>query len=365
MTNMKHTLYSDDAYKRSIEYNDRLMETIFAPVVTNADDAAKMVDAMFGENATPEKMKAAVKQFNIALRAPHDMTHGFKNEILVRTKTISNSVMPLMPAQIAVFQSNADERDLDTQWMQWIAEDALSGALSATIVDIANLIEFEDVPAETSDVPLKDFLAAVWQDIRPEWKKAGVKIAYSILRLDPLQSLNAIAAGLRIKAMVKKNRDMYTATQAGIAAANTATYTTAFNTNIQRTINAGRITLFERLANSGYEFNMNSPVVLLANEIQRDRIEPAFTLTNFVPFGTITVSYPVSRVYSFKVASDLGISGNKAVLIAPYRKNRVGTFNPLQIQNIQQPLNNAHIIWGQMAYNTIIEETQFQIINLS
>jgi len=252
-------------------------------------------------------------------------------------------------------------------WMQWMTQDSVTGALAVTITDVLNIAEFLDVDDETSDPLLSPVMAGIYSELRPKWNKRGVRIARSILENDPMQSINMIVIALRFKAIAKMNRDMYTMTQAGITAANSAGYATAYISGILRTINRARIALFNRLSAKpgGQEFSMDSNLVLVANEIHRDLIEPLFRPTNNIPFGTQQPLFPVSRVYTFKLASDLGISGDRAALILPYRHHRVGTFRPLEIGSVAQPINNATVVYGQQAYNAIVEEEEIQVLALS
>ncbi|WP_196299649.1 hypothetical protein, partial [Streptococcus pneumoniae] len=80
----------------------------------------------------------------------------------------------------------------------------------------------------------------------------------------------------------------------------------------------------------------------------RDLVEAAFALTVNTRTdsgnGTITVQYPISRVYTYNLAADLGISGSKVALILPARKNRFGIFKDATIESYLRQENNAVVI---------------------
>ena len=295
---------------------------------------------------------------------------GRRNLVLDRHKAVTSTVLPMLGQTVETFVNYADETDLDMQWRQWFATDPLQGGLKGSLYDILNLVSAHDLPTDTSDIPASDFMAATWANILPEYKGARVRVSREILQKDPMTTVNAIIVAIRYALEVKKSQLAYTATQAAITSANSSGYTTAYTgSSVVRTINVGRTALIQRNFNKGYGLSGTTPCILVANEAHRDLIEAAFMITvNSLinsSNGTFIVQYPISRVYTYNLAADLGISGTKCALILPSRKNRFGIFNDPRIESYLKQDNNAMQVDGREAYNWITEDDQFQVLTIA
>jgi len=319
----------------------------------------------------PKTVDAAISRVNKALRAPFDEQLGLNNElndrIMERRKAVGGTVLPLAPIIVrAVANMAGDVRYLDRSWEAAYTVDNLENGLTAQLTDMYNLIEIRQVPAPNSPIIFSDYMGSSWTGIVPDYYSGGVQFPDDVMRLDPMSNINAIIAALRFANSTKENRVMFAAMLAGIVAANTATFITAFSGTIQHTFNVAREALFNRLATTTTPMGDMTPVVLYSNPLNKDAIEAAFRQTNAVGFGTIQAEWAVERRYTRNLAVDFGLGGAaKAVLVVPGDKNRQGVFKPLQIVNERQVLvqSTAFATWHH--YTSTTNANQFQLFNLS
>lgn len=359
-----HTHHTDQAARTWESFKSAYWSSINAKPAIDIAEAKKICeDYMSGDKARVEK---AVDYMCKAACTVDALRLGESNSIFERQKTVTGSVLPMMPQTVATYTSLYDESELDMTWMQWYETDSLVGGFRGSLYDIKNLVVAHQLASNTADIPRSPYMASTWATIEPEHFGAGVQMDRDVMSKDPLSALNNVIIAIRYAMEVKLSQEAFVNTQAAIAAANTAGYLTTFvASNLPQTINNARVALALRNFNKGYALNGSTPMIMLAYEGHRAAIEAAFRLTNTVNFGTQLVEYPVNRVYTFNVAASLGISGNKAVMILPGRKNRYGIFKNLSIDNYLQQNMNAVNVDGRQNYNFIADETQFQILNLS
>lgn len=363
-----HTHHDDEA---AIGWNERrkaIAAAVFASSIIDPKAATEMVNKLLGND---EDAKAkAIEHLCKAAMSVTDCDLGRQNMIVERHKTVTSTVMPMLGTTIQVFTNLADERNLDMQWRQWFGVDPLQGGLKGSLFDILNTVVAHELNADTDDIPASDFMSSTWAAILPEYKGGRVRVSREILQKDPMTTINGIVVAIRYALEVLKSQLAYTATQAAITAANGAGYTTAYTAgSVVRTLNAARLALFQRNFNRGWSLDGTTPAVLVANEAHRDLVEAAFAITvNSLinnANGTITVQYPITRVYTYNLAADLGISGSKAALILPARKNRYGIFKDAMIESYLRQENNAVVVDGREGYNFITDTQSFQVLTIA
>jgi len=363
-----HTHHDDDAAFAWKSREKGLVHSIYAPSSIDKADAAKAVDNLLSDDKEVRNKTIAI--LCKAAMAVTDYDLGRTNAVNERAKTVTSSVMPIMGTTIQVYTNMADERNLDMQWRQWFGVDPLQGGLKGSLFDILNLVVAYELNSDTADIPASDFMASTWASILPEYKGARVRVSREILQKDPMTTINNVITAIRYAMEVLKSQLSYTATQAAITAANGAWYTTAYTgSSVPRTLNAGRLALMQRNFDRGWGIDGTTPAILVANEAHRDLVEAAFALTvntrTESANGTITIQYPISRVYTYNLAADLGISGSKVALILPARKNRYGIFKDAMVESYLRQENNAVVVDGREGYNFITDTSSFQVLTIA
>lgn len=363
-----HTHHDDEAALGWNERRKAIAAAVFASAIIDPKAAAEAVQNLIGDDK--EKRAKTIEHLCKAAMSISDSDLGRVNLVTERYKTVTSAVMPMLGTTVQVFTNLADERNLDMQWRQWFGVDALQGGLKGSLFDILNNVVGYELNADTDDIPASDFMSATWAAILPEYKGSRVRVSREILQKDPMTTINGIVVAIRYALEVLKSQLAYTATQAAITAANGAGYTTAYtSSSVVLTVNAARLALFQRNFDRGWSLDGTTPAILVANEAHRGIIEAAFTLTTNTRTesanGTVIVQYPITRVYTYNLAADLGISGSKAALILPARKNRYGIFKDASIESYLRQENNAVVVDGREGYNFITDTQSYQVLTIA
>lgn len=340
---------------------------MYAPPLTDPKKAKALLDGlaigMTEAGKADPVFQAAIKSITEMVYAPADYLAGRVTETV--RKAVNSSVAPISPTRVVEFRNLFGEDDIDNTWQAVYAVDSVTDAMAVTLNDMLLTGEASRLKSPTESVPRSTHMSSTWEVIRPEYYGVAQEAANVVLRKDPLTRLNDIILALRIKLSKKRTSEAFTNIQAGISAANSASYVTAFGTDIPTTLNAARYTLAQRSKDKGYELSPSTPYVLLANEALEETIERYFRETNNIPFGTVRVNRPISRYYTNNLAATLGISGTKALLVLPQRKCRMGIFDNIEITTWQDYDRNAQVFAAREAYTFTTDETQFQLLNLA
>ena len=357
-------------------WKDGYVESINTKSITDETVAKKILAGFLKglQNEEDPEFKEAVKDLHEILNTANDMRNNRMTDALKKAygatdgaKGVTSSVMPMMPRTVVEFRNMFNEDDIDDYWMMVYITDVVTDSMAMSLADVKNLVSFKRLKSANDKLPFGDFMKSTWENMEAIYYGGGVAASEEILKKDPLTTVNNIIIAIRIAAEVLKTAEATVNIQAAIVAADAAGYTTAYTaSSIIKTLNRARRTLIQRNKGKGFNLNGNTQVVLIANEALRGDIEAQFLQTNNVAFGTVQVSYPITRVYTENVADTLGLSGAvKAVMVLPYRKNRFGLFKSLDIRSWEDPETNSRKVGGREGYNFLTNEEQFEIAVLA
>jgi hypothetical protein len=368
--NTGHTFASDLAAARYAAKQQMVMASLTASVSLTKESASAMVAAFKSGDAA--KVKEASDHLYIAMIATQDAMAGNFNAITERNKAVNSSVMPMWGRVIEVFinQLGDELTAIDDTWMLYTAMDVLEGTSKGTIFEVVNGVIAYQLVDPTDDVQMSPYKSATWEGIVPEFYAAGVRVDRLIVENDPMTSINNIAIAIRIALLKKKTEVAFLRVQAAITAAIAAGNTTAYTgASVPKTLNAAYLALIQRNRNKGYSLTASTQVVLTGNESHRSTVESVFEITvNSLinnSNGTIRSRYPITRAYTFNLDADLGNSGEKVVLILPYRRIRCGMFRGQTVESQMLMANAAHEVYGRESYNFLHETDQFQIATIA
>lgn len=371
-----HSFATQAQREAYLNWKDAYIQSICTKSVTDEEAAKKILKGFLKgmQNEDDKEYLEVVKDLQEILNTTNDMRNNRMSDPMRKAlgepsynqKGVTSSVMPMMPRTVVEFRNMFNEDDIDDFWMMVYQTDVVTDSMAMSLADVKNLVSFKRLKSSTDKLPFGDFMKSTWDNMEAIYFGGGVAASEEILKKDPLTTVNNIIIAIRIAAEVQKTTEATTAFQAGIVAANSGGYTTAFTSSIIKTLNKGRRDLIQRVKGQGFNLNGNTQTVLIANESLRGDIEAQFLQTNSVPFGTVQVSYPITRVYTENVADDLGLGGAvKAVMVLPFRKNRFGLFKSLEIKSWEDPETASRKIGGREAYNFLTNEAQFQILTLA
>lgn len=320
------------------------------------------------QNPTDPDFVKAVKNLSglVGCHIDYDLdlnTHPVR-EVLGQ-KAVTSSVMPQMPRQVVEFRNMSQEDAIDDSWQALYQVDSVQGAQAMSLADVKRTTKAYRLKSANDKITFSDFLTTTWETIAGLWYGDGIAISESVLDSDPLTTINYIIVALRVALEELKTLVAFTNITAGISVANSASYVTAFATDIPTTINSARYTLAQRSKGSGYNINRQTPYVLFANETFEETIERYFRDTNNIPFGTVRVNRPISRVYTNNLTPTLGLSGNLALLALPYQRCRYGQFKSISVETYRDPETRTRKTSAVESYNFLTNAAQFQIVTLS
>jgi len=346
---------------------------VYAKSITDVEKAKSLLSGLIKGLSSPEspEFREASKALDQIVNSHNDFRSQIYTEPILKAfgaevnKGITNSVMPMMPRTVVEFRNMFAEDAIDDYWQFVYQTDVVTDTFSMQLATLRNLVTFKQLKSATDKIPFGPYMASDWENLEGVYFGGGVAVAEEILMKDPLTNINGIIVALRIGSEILRTTIATTNIQAGIVAANGAGYTQAFATNIPNTINQGRYTLAQRVKGNGYGINRQTPYVLIANESLEELIESNFRETNNVPFGTLRVNRPMTRIYTNNLSVSLGISGVKALLVLPYRECRYGQFKNLTIQAWNDFETDSRKVGGREAYNFLTNYLQFQLINLN
>jgi len=369
---MRHQFHNDIAAVRFEAKKANIEAAMYAPVSIEPEKAKQLYeDLKSGDKAKIDEVGVFLKGM---LSTGGDALSGRFNAATERNKMVNQSVMPMAGKVIEVYmnQYGDDLEAMDMTWLSYITTDDVTTAFRATIYDVILGIKAYKLDSDTSPIPSSSFKASTWEDVRPEFYGTHVPISRTILELDPMTSINLVVIGMRIALMKMRVQVAFERIQAGIDAAITAGYTTAYTgSSVAKTLNAGYLTLIQRLRTKGYGLTAQTPVTLTCSESLRDVVEPVFEITvnsliaSGNANGTIITRYPMTRQYTFNLASDLGASGTKVALILGQRRMRMANFRNAVIEGATDVAHNAQSMYGREAYNFLIDEEQIQICTIA
>lgn len=353
----------------------RIKAAIFAPVPESPENAAQLIKDLKSDDR--ETVKKAQDHISKSVSTVLDVFSGRPNAILEDgVKMVVSSYLPMQERILATFTTFGNElTDFDMTWMDCMVVDPLLGENKASIYHVVNSTVAHELPSPTHPIPASQFNDSYWSTIRPRFFGVKVPVANYVMESDPLTTLNAIVVACRIALLKKKTSVVFEYINAGIDAANTATYVTNYiGSSIARTINQARRTLINRLANKGYGVSRSTPVVLYANPALEDQIEAVYAITvnSLIASGnnngTITVNRAnsVQRIYTENIAQDLDLGGVDSVaLIVPGILNRVGQFRAEKMQSGADLETDSMTVYGRESYAATFDETQVQIAKIA
>ena len=345
------------------EYANMFIRT----VLTN--EAAKRFISDFFEKRKAE----AVRQMDLSLNAHNDMRFNQPNAVAARdvaaltTRTTNGEIssLPMMGPIVETFENLFNEANIDNTWRMVLAEDSLTGSNRSILVDILNIVEFDEW--ENGDtIPAGPYKATTWTSLLPRGYAGGVSFDLDDLEKNPMDSINGAVSAIRFKAEERKTIVAYAAIQALITAANAAAQVTAFNTSIEQTIMDAYVNLITRNNNQGFALSGTTPVVILAAASLEAQVETAFRqiVGQVNDAKPIIITKPISRGYTLQLAADLGISGTKVAMFLPGRKNRHGQFKNLAVNQDTQWQTNSTGLYGIEKYNQQTNTIQCEVINI-
>lgn len=367
-----HTFHSEMAAMRFAAKCERVEAAIFAPVSVDVEKAKALVAQLQSNDRA--QIKEASDYFCKALETTGDALAGRFNPFTERSKMVNSTVMPMMGRVIEVYVNQfGDELEtMDMSWMSYLVTDNLIGANKATIFDIVQGTEAYELENDTDQIKFSTYKGSVWENVLPEHYGAAIAVSQYIVDSDPLTSINNIVIAIRIALMKKRVEVAFQRINAGITAAISAGYTTAYTgSSIAKTLNTAYLSLITRNQTKGYGLTGSTPVVLVSYEGHRDVIEPVFEITvnSLVASnnlnGTVITRYPMTRSYSFNFEDDLGDTGSKVALILPFRRMRMANFRGQNIQSQAEIATNSQNTYGRESYNFNIDETQIQVATIA
>jgi hypothetical protein len=337
-------------------------------------DTADAVAKGFQPGATTTDRERAVKLLNSAGQLGMDAMYGKMDDNafakLYGTKYVQGERLPDVPTGAGIItdlRNMYNEGNLDMEWMPFFQQGDLRGSEVGGIVTFDNLVEWGDY-GQTDTIKTSEYATNAFETLKPQRRGGAVALNRRTLAINrdfPI-TLNNVITAMRWSSLEYKAEVAYIFINAAIVASNSAYGSTAFVTgDLPQTINNASVTLLARLNGTGRMVSANSVLHLYASMYHRAAIEAAFRASNGDDGENIKVQQPIIRHYSFNLAADLAISGNKAMLCWGGSKSVMGDFAGLNFETDTQIRQNGLIVVGQEDYNMAAEEEQVQVFNLS
>jgi hypothetical protein len=300
------------------------------------------------------------------------MDENFFSKYYGTEKSVQGELLPATPGGggiLNVFLNQGDEIKIDMEWMPVFDMADLRSSRFGIITDIISLVKW-GAYGQGEPIKLSPYMSSTFATLGRQRYGGGVSIDRYEQQVTTgavfAKTLNNIIAAMRYKAVINKKDVAYAIMQAAIAAANTATYTTAFVTgDLPQTLDNGVVALNTRLSNKGFEVSDSDVIHLYASRSLRSKVEAAFRATNGDDGENITAPTNVVRHYTYNLASTLGISGSKVALVYPGKKNIWGDFAGLQFEQETKMLTNGINVAGQEDYNAQMNTEQVQIVTIA
>lgn len=369
-----HTFHNQKSAMVHAAKRARLEAALFAPVSIEAEKAKALISQL--ESGDRAQIKEANDYLEKAVQTGGDALSGRFNPFIERSKMVNSTVMPMMGRVVEVFINQfADELEsMDDSWMAYIVTDEVLGESKVNIFDVVQGTTAYRLQHDTDPIPFSPYKGSTWESVLPEHYGAAIAVSQFIIESDPMTSINNIVIAIRIALMKKRVEVMFQRMNAAIANAYTAGYVTAYTgSSLAQTIDAGYLTLMERNANKGFGLTPRVPVVLTGSPYHELKVEGVFDITinsqngnaTVGNNGTLRVRKPITRLYSFNYATDLGESGSLMAMILPFRKIRAANFRGQKIQSEAKIDTNSQNTYGRESYNSHIDETQIQVITIA
>ena len=371
---VNHTYHNQKAAMIHAAKRAKLEAALFAPVSIDPNKAKALIDQL--KSGDRAQIAEANDHLEKAVQTAGDALSGRYNILTERSKMVNSSVMPMMGRVVEVFINQfADELEsMDDSWMTYLVTDTIIGASKANIFDIVQGTNAHRLENDTDPIPFSPYKGSTWESVLPEHYGAAIAVSQYIIDDDPMTSINNIVIAIRIALMKKRVEVAFQRINAGIALAYSAGYVTAYTGgSIAQTIDDAYLTLIERNANKGFGLTPRTPVVMTGSARHELKLEAAFKITinsqnanaTAGNNGTLEITKPVTRQYSFNFATDLGESGSLMAMILPFRRMRMGNFRGQKIQSEAKIDTNSQNTYGRESFNFHIDETQIQIVTIA
>jgi len=369
-----HTFHSQKAAMVHAAKRARLEAAVYAPISIEPEKAKALVELY--KSGDRAKITEANDHLVKAFQTVPDALSGQFNPFTERSKMVNQTVMPMMGRVIEVYinQFGDELESLDDSFMTYLSSFPVNGASKATFYDIVQGTTAYRLENDTDPIPFSTYKGATWESILPEHYGAAIAVSQYIVDDDPMTSINNIVIAIRVALLKLRVITAFERINAGIAAAISAGYVTSYTgSSLPQTIDAGYLALMERNQGKGFGLTPRTPAVLTGSAYHELKVEAVFNITinsqnnnaTSGNNGTLAVTKPITRQYSFNFATDLGDSGSLMALILPFRKMGMGNFRNQKIQSEAKIDTNSQNTYGRESYNFNIEEEQIQVITIA
>ena len=273
----------------------------------------------------------------------------------------SSGALNSSPFRIDAIESYFNTHQIDTKWLQFFRGVSAVGNSEIEIIDWFSKVvhkeyqEGEEIKGEPLGQNAFDRLGSK--------RFGGAALLLRRLTLNQARyNLQNILMSHQMRELSTKADQAYTA----IAGATPTAPTTAFNTNIITSVNAGVVDLFTSMAGLGYDVNDDTPVFFLAHGSHKSAVLSAFDTLPGDDGNNIRLRYNVTPVFTFNSNFPADILGQEyGKLIVPGIKNIYANFEAARVEETRQPSKDASEIVYQYYANWKVSGDQIQQVNIA
>lgn len=275
---------------------------------------------------------------------------------------------PVMPQLIDSFTFQTDELAVDLEWMRVYSFTTANATSIAQTLDKNNSgIQWAAI-GDGVDIPLSPIGGSSITEVRRLRFAAAVGFLRLWLEQNEFWNANDVMSAMMVENLKFKADRAWTAIAAARTSGNVTTSAGSTLDNRITAMNTGTLALKTRLAGKGFGITSMSPILVLANEVQRPTVNQIIRRSTGAETNNIIIERPFIPVFTFNAnfpsTYNPGGGAKSGVLLCqPGLKNKWVDFGAMRTNQEYRFTNDAIKMEAQQYFNNKENTDQFQWVN--